>query len=105
MRHGCLESAWTNLVNCDIVGHEQEIAIKLSMGRLRTTRRVEDAAADSGFEELPVRLRHTRRLLDLPLHHRDPFDRILVAQAMEEGLTLVTKDAAIAAYDVRLMAW
>lgn len=82
-----------------------EIAIKLALGRLRTTRRVEDAVADSGFEELPVRLRHTRRLIDLPLHHRDPFDRMLVAQALEEGLTLVTKDPAMAAYDVRVLSW
>ncbi len=82
-----------------------EIAIKLSLGRLRTTRRAEDAAADSGFEELPVRLRHTRRLIDLPLHHRDPFDRLLVAQALEEGLTIVTRDSAIQGYEVRVMSW
>lgn len=82
-----------------------EVAIKTSLGRLKTTRRIEDAASESGFEELPVRLRHARRYEALPWHHRDPFDRMLVAQALDEGLTLVSKDEAIHAYDVPLLAW
>lgn len=82
-----------------------EIAIKASLGRLETTRRAEDAAAESGFEELPVRLRHAHRLHALPWHHRDPFDRMLVAQALDEGLTLVSKDQALRAYDVRMVDW
>lgn len=82
-----------------------EIAIKTSLGRMATSRRVEDAVADSGFEELPVRLRHAHRLEALPWHHRDPFDRMLVAQALDEGLTLVSKDDGLRAYDVRLMDW
>lgn len=82
-----------------------EIAIKASLGRLETTRRVEDAVVESGFEELPVRLRHAHRLLDLPWHHRDPFDRVLVAQALDEGLILVSKDQALRAYDVRILEW
>ncbi|MEX2466845.1 MAG: type II toxin-antitoxin system VapC family toxin [Gemmatimonadota bacterium] len=82
-----------------------EIAIKASLGRLRTTRRVEEAAAESGFEELPVRLRHTQRYAALPWHHRDPFDRMLVAQAIDEGLTLVSKNEAIRGYQVPLLAW
>lgn len=82
-----------------------EIAIKASLGRLTTTRRVEDAVADSGFEELPVRLRHARRSEALPWHHRDPFDRMLVAQALDEGLTLVSKDGALRSYEVRLLEW
>jgi PIN domain nuclease of toxin-antitoxin system len=80
-----------------------EIAIKSSLGRLTTTRRVEDVVAESGFEELPVRLRHTQRSGSLPWHHRDPFDRMLVAQALDEGLTLVSKDEALGAYGVRLL--
>ena len=80
-----------------------EIAIKISLGRLRTTRRVEDVAADSGLEELPIRLRHAHRVTTLPWHHRDPFDRMLVAQALEEGLTLVTRDAALRDYQIRLL--
>jgi PIN domain nuclease of toxin-antitoxin system len=82
-----------------------EIAIKASLGRLTTTRRVEDAVAESGFEELPIRLRHAHRSETLPWHHRDPFDRMLVAQALEEGLTLVSKDEALRAYEARLLEW
>lgn len=82
-----------------------EVAIKASLGRLETKRRVEDAVAESGFEELPVRLRHAHRLDALPWYHRDPFDRMLVAQALDEGLTLVSKDQALGAYDVRMLDW
>lgn len=80
-----------------------EIAIKASLGRLTTTRRIDDAVAESGFEELPIRLRHARRSGALPWHHRDPFDRMLVAQALEEGLTLVSRDAAVREYDVAIL--
>ena len=80
-----------------------EIAIKASLGRLRTSRTLAQAAFESGFEELPVRLRHTEVLATLPWHHRDPFDRMLVAQAMEERLTLVTRDQALEPYDVSLL--
>jgi len=80
-----------------------EIAIKASLGRLETTRSVIDAVTESGFEELPVRLTHAQAVEALPGHHRDPFGRMLVAQAREEGLTLVSRDEAIARYDVRLL--
>jgi PIN domain nuclease of toxin-antitoxin system len=81
-----------------------EIAIKSSIGRIRTTRSVTQAAADSGFAELPVSLAHAERVAKLPLHHRDPFDRILVAQALTEHLTLVTRDRAFAKYRIALLA-
>lgn len=77
-----------------------EIAIKASLGRLRTKRAVADAVIESGFEELPVRLHHAAALARLPWHHRDPFDRMLVAQALVEGLTLVTRDRAFRPYGV-----
>jgi PIN domain nuclease of toxin-antitoxin system len=57
----------------------------------------------AGFELLDVTLTHVVRAAELPVHHRDPFDRMLVAQAQAEGLTLVTADAAIECYDVALM--
>jgi len=80
-----------------------EIAVKASLGRLETTRSVVDAVTESGFEELPVRLVHARAVEELPWHHQDPFDRMLVAQARGEGLTLVTRDEVLPQYDVRLL--
>jgi len=55
------------------------------------------------FDELPVTIAHTLRLARLPEHHRDPFDRLLVAQAIEERLTLVTHDPVIARYPVTVL--
>ncbi len=56
-----------------------------------------------GFSELPVLGDHALAVRDLPAHHRDPFDRLLIAQARCEGLTIVTSDRAFAAYDVPIM--
>jgi PIN domain nuclease of toxin-antitoxin system len=81
-----------------------EIAIKTALGRLNPKRRIEDALVDSGFEELPVRLRHTAAVATLPLHHRDPFDRLLIAQAIVERLAIVTRDTAFTAYAVDVIA-
>jgi len=81
-----------------------EIAIKAALGRIETTRSVSDVVVESGFEELPVRIAHAELVQDLPAHHRDPFDRMLVAQARAESLTLVTRDRALEAYDVTILA-
>jgi PIN domain nuclease of toxin-antitoxin system len=78
-----------------------EIAIKASLGRLTTSRWVVEAVVESGFEELPVRLAHAEAVQALPWHHRDPFDRLLVAQTAAEGLTLVTRDPAFKRYGVK----
>lgn len=80
-----------------------EVAIKTAIGRLRPTRTVEAAAADSGFLELPVTFQHAERITELPPHHRDPFDRMLVAQAAVEELALVTRDRVFARYGVPLI--
>jgi PIN domain nuclease of toxin-antitoxin system len=77
-----------------------EVAIKTGLGRLRPTRTVEQAVDESGFLELPVTFRHAERGGKLPPHHRDPFDRLLIAQADVEELTLVTRDAVFARYGV-----
>jgi PIN domain nuclease of toxin-antitoxin system len=80
-----------------------EVAIKTALGRLRPTRTVEEAVSDSGFLELPVTFRHAEWVTGLPPHHRDPFDRMLVAQAAVEELTLVTRDPVFAQYGVALI--
>ena len=76
-----------------------EIAIKRALGKLDAPD-VELAAAGEGFGELPITIAHAVASAELPAHHRDPFDRLLVAQARLESLTLVTADTAIGRYDV-----
>ncbi|HUF90162.1 MAG TPA: type II toxin-antitoxin system VapC family toxin [Gemmatimonadota bacterium] len=80
-----------------------EIAIKASLGRIETDRRLEEVVTRSGFEELPIRIRHAQAVATLPPHHRDPFDRMLAAQATVEGLVLVTHDGAFRRYDVEVL--
>lgn len=80
-----------------------EVAIKFSLGRLRPTRTVEEATTESGFLELPITFRHAERVTELPKHHRDPFDRLLVAQAEVEDLTLVTRDPVFGRYPVEVI--
>ena len=78
-----------------------EIAIKVALGRLRfPLADLPRALADAAFEELPVRIADGLEMARLPLLHRDPFDRLLIAQARHERLTLVTCDAAIRRYPV-----
>jgi PIN domain nuclease of toxin-antitoxin system len=80
-----------------------EIAIKRALGRLDFPLEDLDAIlARAGFEPLPIDAGHAVAAGGLPRHHADPFDRMLIAQCRVEGLTLVSEDAAIAAYDVRL---
>lgn len=80
-----------------------EVAIKIGLGRLRPSRTVEQATLESGFLELPVTFRHAEGVVALPAHHRDPFDRLLIAQAGIEDLTLVTRDPVFARYEVDLL--
>lgn len=80
-----------------------ELAIKSALGKVRIDKAdiVEEIAAN-GFIELPIRAHHAWRAGRLPRHHDDPFDRILIAQAQLEELTLVTHDPAFEAYEVGL---
>jgi len=80
-----------------------ELTIKTSLGRLRLAQAVEGAIEAYQFEPLLLTFAHVRRLSDLPYYHRDPFDRMLVAQAVVEDLTLVTRDRKIARYEVRTL--
>ena len=59
---------------------------------------------DKGFTHLPPTFHHAEQAGSLPMHHRDPFDRFLIAQAQAEGPVLVTRDARIPLYGVRTMA-
>jgi PIN domain nuclease of toxin-antitoxin system len=77
-----------------------EIAIKRALGKLTFRDTVEAVTDGYGFLPLPVTLRHADLLQNLPAHHSDPFDRLLIAQALEEGLTIVTSDHAFEPYRV-----
>jgi PIN domain nuclease of toxin-antitoxin system len=82
-----------------------EIAIKVSLGELRIEgsldRFLPEQIAANGFRPLPIDLKHAARVAALPFHHRDPFDRLLAAQALEEDLALVTADPVFAKYGIR----
>ncbi|MBI5659014.1 MAG: type II toxin-antitoxin system VapC family toxin [Nitrosomonadales bacterium] len=76
-----------------------EIAIKSGLGKLNAdTKLIVAAIGESGFMELPVYSRHAVMVSELPPHHRDPFDRLLLAQAMSEPLQLLTTDTTLAKY-------
>ncbi len=77
-----------------------EVAIKEAGRGLELPSPFMETAESAGLLELPIRSRHAVRAGALPLHHRDPFDRMLVAQALDEGLVLVTRDPLIRRYDV-----
>lgn len=78
-----------------------EIAIKVAIGRLVfPIGELPQALADAAFQELPISIPHSLAAADLPLLHRDPFDRLLVAQAQHERLTLVTLDPDVRRYSV-----
>lgn len=77
-----------------------EIVIKKAIGKLDAPDDVEDAIAVNRFLPLPIGLPHVLAVRSLGLHHRDPFDRILIAQALVEGGHLVTRDPNIGLYPV-----
>ncbi len=85
-----------------------EIAIKYQIGRLTLPGPpeawFEEEQARNGFEGLPVGIADSLAAGALPIHHRDPFDRMLIVQARQNGLALVTSDRAMEHYDVTLMA-
>jgi PIN domain nuclease of toxin-antitoxin system len=81
-----------------------EVAIKVSLGKYSLTVPYEEfwrrGINDNNFAVLPIELRHTAILVSLPFHHKDPFDRLMVAQAIAEGIPLVSKDAELDVYTI-----
>jgi PIN domain nuclease of toxin-antitoxin system len=81
-----------------------EMAIKTSLARLQLSVPIEEfierGATQNGILELPITRAHVLGVATLPFHHRDPFDRLLVAQARTEGLTLLSADSVLDAYPV-----
>ena len=77
-----------------------EIAVKRSLGKLEVRGDLVGALLEGGAEPLPVTLEHAAAVEHLPWNHRDPFDRLLVAQAVVESATLVSNDDAVRAYGV-----
>ena len=83
-----------------------EIAIKIPLGKLRwrsTRIPLETSIAACGFAELAITASHAAKVLQLPRHHGDPFDRILIAQALAEDFTVVTADGAFKTYGVPIL--
>lgn len=80
-----------------------EITIKQAAGKLVGPPDLAERVRDMGFLELPVTHTHAIAAGRLPPHHRDPFDRMLVAQAVSEGLTLVSRDLSVGMYEVDIL--
>ena len=85
-----------------------EMAIKVGIGKLelpgkpgKIIRFVEEQLAANGFRSLPIELPHVARVATLPFRHRDPFDRLLAAQALAEDLTLVSADPVFRKYGIK----
>jgi PIN domain nuclease of toxin-antitoxin system len=84
-----------------------EIGIKIGIGKLRLSGSAKEfmvsGIESSGVKTMPLYAHHAIRVAELPLHHRDPFDRLLIAQAQAEGVPLMTADSTIAKYDVEII--
>ncbi len=80
-----------------------ELGIKRSAGKLSLTDSIQILVQRFGFVELPITMEHSELAASLPLHHKDPFDRMLVAQAIVEQMVLVTADRRLAEYPVKLL--
>ena len=84
-----------------------EIAIKARLGKIRLPNHAKEFllahTASNDFRSLPVERRHAVNLVDLPLHHRDPFDRMLISQSQVEQLPILTGDRSFAGYQVQVI--
>jgi PIN domain nuclease of toxin-antitoxin system len=80
-----------------------EIIIKQSLHKLTVPKNYYDTLVKQGYTELPVTHAHVRAVEQLPPHHKDPFDRLLIAQAMAENLPIITHDEQFAHYNIRIV--
>lgn len=80
-----------------------EISIKQSIGRLDIPEEFFEVVKTGGFEILPLTMLQIEQYRTLPLHHRDPFDRMLVVQAQQQKLILITRDSEISKYDLEIL--
>ncbi len=80
-----------------------EMGIKAALGRFEPPSDLADAISQCGFEARSIELADARTAPSLPLHHKDPFDRMLIAQALNGKLTVMTSDSAFSDYDVPLL--
>ena len=78
-----------------------EASIKRRLGKLTIDGDLVESVRADGFDELAISSEHADLAGSLPMHHRDPFDRMLIAQAMSDDLTIVTRDPAFAPYEVQ----
>ena len=81
-----------------------EISIKKSIGKLQAPEDMVSIVEEKGFLGLPISLEDGQSILDLPLLHKDPFDRMLIAQAKNNKLSIITNDKVIPTYDVKTMS-
>ena len=79
-----------------------EIEIKLALGKLSLPDRFYEFLDEQDFVELPIQNSHARAIRSLPLHHKDPFDRLIIAQALIENLTVVTADNRFLQYGIQV---
>ena len=81
-----------------------EISVKRAKGHMTAPDNLSAMIEERGFTHLPLTFHHAEQAGNLPMHHRDPFDRFLVAQAQAEGLIFVTRDPRISHYGIRTLA-
>ena len=87
---------------CVSVATIWEICIKAAIGKLETVPNIADALISTGYVILPIKPEHAEAVRNLPFHHHDPFDRLLIAQARLESLMIVTADRHFSRYDIDL---
>jgi PIN domain nuclease of toxin-antitoxin system len=84
-----------------------EIAIKISLGKLDLLQPygqlIPQQLEENDIAVLPLEIGHLNKVIDLPFHHRDPFDRLIIAQALAEGIPVVSSDAVFSQYAVKLI--